>query len=64
MTPEISDEVLGAYVDRELDPALTAFVEAAANGSAVIRRRLDAIRRVTAFVRSACGRRDWNISGD
>lgn len=52
MLPEITDEMLGAYVDQELDPAQRRQVEAAAMRSCSIRRRLDAIRRISAAVRA------------
>jgi len=54
MQQRITDEMLGAYVDHELDPASMQHVEAAAERSGEIRERLDAIRRVTAAVRALC----------
>jgi hypothetical protein len=64
MASLVSDEMLGAYVDRELDPAFIVLVEAAIQHSPAIRRRLSAIRALTPIVRSACEFRRWNISGE
>jgi anti-sigma factor RsiW len=64
MASLVSDEMLGAYVDRELDPAFVLLVEAAIQRSPAIRRRIAAICALTPLVRSSCEFRRWNISGE
>jgi len=51
MPPKLSDEILGACVDRELDPAIRHDIETAARHFPEIGRRLRVIRRVTMLVR-------------
>jgi hypothetical protein len=53
MLPKLSDEILGACVDRELDPAIRHDIEAAARHYPEIGNRLRVIRRVTILVRMA-----------
>jgi anti-sigma factor RsiW len=54
MAAEFTDEMLGAYVDEELDPAQMSWIAAAAQESPELKRRVEAIRCVTGAVRMLC----------
>lgn len=62
MPVELTDEILGAYVDEELDPALMSLIEIAAQRSYETTCRLRAIRRVTVAVRALCQAYDVPVS--